>query len=383
MPASERVAHPRGACIRLDEQLARTRSRDRLDHDEPLGRDAALPAVDQPRRGAAPRRPARGRRPRARCTGSLPPSSSTVFFSTRPGLRGDRAARGGRCRSASPATIAGRAMSAVDLPASPISSAAEQRRRGKPASRKSSSIASAQPGTFEACLSRPALPAMSAGRGEAEDLPEREVPGHDGEHRRPSGSKRDVALRARRSRIGSRRRKRLGVLGVVVADPGALLDLGLGPARSACPSRAPSAAPARPASRAGGRAARRRTERALGEPVCRQGYEACARGRQDPGHLGRRGLGVSRIQPARLSGFTDWSGMLRLSNRLQATRGRGTASPHAARAHLGSRSEGFRCTIAKSPSPSCSVRRARHRTTTRPTRASPAGEPSPRSRAAR
>ena len=34
---------------------------------------------------------------------------------------------------------------------------------GKPASRKTSSMASAQPGTFDACLSRPTLPAIRAG----------------------------------------------------------------------------------------------------------------------------------------------------------------------------------------------------------------------------
>ena len=39
----------------------------------------------------------------------------------------------------------------------------EKRPRGKPASRKTSSIASALRGTLEACLRIPALPAISAG----------------------------------------------------------------------------------------------------------------------------------------------------------------------------------------------------------------------------
>ena len=42
-------------------------------------------------------------------------------------------------------------------------SSARKAAAGRPASRSSSSIASAQPVTFEACFSRPTLPAMSAG----------------------------------------------------------------------------------------------------------------------------------------------------------------------------------------------------------------------------
>ncbi len=62
--------------------------------------------------------------------------------------------------------------------------------------------------------------------GEAEDLPEGEVPGHHRQHR----AERVEAHQALRG-VGLDRllgEEALGVLGVVVADPGALLDLGLG-----------------------------------------------------------------------------------------------------------------------------------------------------------
>ena len=62
--------------------------------------------------------------------------------------------------------------------------------------------------------------------GEAEDLPEGEVPGHDGEHR---PERQEADERARRARlhllVGE---EALAVLGVEAADPGALLGLGDG-----------------------------------------------------------------------------------------------------------------------------------------------------------
>ena len=60
--------------------------------------------------------------------------------------------------------------------------------------------------------------------GEAENLPEREVPGHDGQHN-THWLKGHVTSRG----IGGdefRRQKLLGVLGIVVADPCAFLHFG-------------------------------------------------------------------------------------------------------------------------------------------------------------
>ena len=92
--------------------------------------------------------------------GSEPPSSSTVFLSWRP---------------ASPATSSPAASLPVRVTAATRGSAISRGTMrlgtsrvvndplGSPACRKTSSMASAQPGTFEACLSSPTLPAISAG----------------------------------------------------------------------------------------------------------------------------------------------------------------------------------------------------------------------------
>ena len=69
----------------------------------------------------------------------------------------------------------------VFLPGGPSMRRVWKTPRGKPARRTNASMASAHWGTLEACLRRPTLPAMSAGASKAEDLPEGEVPGHDGE----------------------------------------------------------------------------------------------------------------------------------------------------------------------------------------------------------
>src|SRR5207244_7378769 len=61
--------------------------------------------------------------------------------------------------------------------------------------------------------------------GEAEDLPEGKVPGHDGQDG-PERVEADVAA-ARVGPAGLRGEELLGVLGVVLAAPGALLDLPL------------------------------------------------------------------------------------------------------------------------------------------------------------
>ena len=85
-------------------------------------------------------------------------------------------------------------------------------------------MARAHPVTLGECLRMPALPASRVGRDEAEHLPEGEVPRHDRQH----GAERLVADPAAGAAghdvlVGQRLRRGLGV---VLAHPGALLDLG-------------------------------------------------------------------------------------------------------------------------------------------------------------
>ena len=68
-------------------------------------------------------------------------------------------------------------------------SAVRKSPRGKPAALKMSSIASAHCGTFEACLSRPALPAISAGAAKRKTCQKGKFHGITA-RMMPSGSKR-------------------------------------------------------------------------------------------------------------------------------------------------------------------------------------------------
>ena len=92
--------------------------------------------------------------------GSLPPSSSTLFLMTLPAA----------LATWLPAlvlpvsvTAATRGSSMTRFTWSVSISSVWKQPSGNPARRKMSSIASAHWGTLEACLSRPTLPAMSAG----------------------------------------------------------------------------------------------------------------------------------------------------------------------------------------------------------------------------
>ena len=97
--------------------------------------------------------------------GSEPPSSSTLFFSARPAA----AATAAPARSL-PVRVTAAIARVVDEPRADVRDlgVGDQQRAehalGQPGlARRASSIASAQPGTFEACLSSAALPAISAG----------------------------------------------------------------------------------------------------------------------------------------------------------------------------------------------------------------------------
>ena len=104
---------------------------------------------------------ARGRSASSRTmNGSLPPSSSTVFLSSRPA----RSATWLPARSLPVSVTARMRASAMSAgTAAGPTSTVPNRPSGRPAARKTRSISSAQRGTLEACFKIPALPAMSAG----------------------------------------------------------------------------------------------------------------------------------------------------------------------------------------------------------------------------
>jgi hypothetical protein len=76
-------------------------------------------------------------------------------------------------------------------------------------------------------LEQPHVPRHEPRRGEAEYLPEGEVPRHHGQHR-ALRKKVHLAARGAAHLHWSRRQHGRGVVGVVAADPGALLGLGAG-----------------------------------------------------------------------------------------------------------------------------------------------------------
>ena len=92
--------------------------------------------------------------------GSLPPSSSTVCFSASPAIAATDWPAGALPVSVAAATRSSR--STRSMVAEPISRVWKTS-SGKPALRNSSSMYSAVCGTLLACLSRPTLPAISAG----------------------------------------------------------------------------------------------------------------------------------------------------------------------------------------------------------------------------
>jgi hypothetical protein len=92
--------------------------------------------------------------------GSLPPSSSTVFLSTSPAMEATDWPAGALPVSVAAATRSSR--STFSIVPDPISRVWKTS-AGKPALPNSSSMYSAVCGTLLACLSRPTLPAISAG----------------------------------------------------------------------------------------------------------------------------------------------------------------------------------------------------------------------------
>src|SRR5258705_4128227 len=95
---------------------------------------------------------------------------------------------------------------------------------GNPARRKTSSIASAQPGTLDACFEHGRVPRHQTGSSETEGLPERKVPWHYGEYdsQRVKGDEALACLDGHRLA----REEAFGMLRVEVTSQCAFLRLG-------------------------------------------------------------------------------------------------------------------------------------------------------------
>ena len=155
--------------------------------------------------------------------GSQPPSSSTVFLSARPAC----AATALPARSlpvSVTATMRGSAISAATGRELDQGCGEEALREARVAEDRLDRQRA--PRHVRGVLEDAGVAGHQRRRGEAEHLPEGEVPRHDREHD-AERIEADVARRASVSR-GCVGEEALRVLGVVVAGPGALLDLGLG-----------------------------------------------------------------------------------------------------------------------------------------------------------
>ena len=195
-------------------------SADGFVHDEALGGDAALPALTA-RAATATRRPvdlAEG----MTMKGSLPPSSRTDFLMSHPARAATGAAADSlpvtwtaamRASASTTATCSGPDEQRLEAPAGKTG-AAEADLNGERALRHVGGV-----------LEQAALPAIRAAE-KAEDLPEGEVPGHDGE----DDAERSPAEGGveRRCVDGFRREDAGGVFGVEAAGGGALGDFGAG-----------------------------------------------------------------------------------------------------------------------------------------------------------
>ena len=279
----------------------------RLDDHEALGRDAALPAVDEPRGGAG-----LGRRVEVGVlehdVGVAAAQLEDALLQARAGLRGDGAARGRaagerhrgdvrRLDRGPPRATTGRAASGTPR-------AARRPRAGSPRSRARSRV------TLEACFSRPTLPAISAGAAKRNTCQSGKFQGitaSTGAER----LERDVALRAPRSgraraRAGARRAPRSS------RRRPAHLSASARPWATGLPiSRAISRASASRRSRSRA-AARRRMAARSSNDVRRQDSKASRRLGQGAGDLGVGGLGVLADQGA-VGGVDRLEGHRRLS----------------------------------------------------------------------
>ena len=262
--------------------------------------------------------------------GSLPPSSSTAFLICAPAAPPTALPAPSLPVSVTAATRG----SSISVATGPSRRAASGRR--PPGSRRggrSPRSPARSCGTFEACLSSPTLPAISAGRGEAEDLPEREVPGHDREHR-PERLVADDS--SRRASVGDRLvgQEALGVLGVEAADPGALLRLGHGRADGLAHLERHAAAPLGLADCRGSLLRRRSARRVRASSVRRQ-VANCVRARATRRSTSALGMRLELLEDLAVRGVDGSDGHVSSS-----ARACGAARASRRRARAGRRSRG-------------------------------------------
>ena len=217
-PGRERV--PQATRAHLGDEPLEKAVEHPLDHDEPLGRDAALATVDEPRVGRGSRRHIE--------VGVLEHDERIAaaqlehaLLEVTPGLRGHRGPR-----SLAPGEGHG-----------PHARVRDHARDGLGADQQGTEDAVGKSGIAEyfldlqgaarhvgGMLQQTGVAGHQRRRSEPEHLPEREVPGHHGEDRperiEPHEAARGVAL------VGLVGEKIGGALGVVVAGPRTLLRLG-------------------------------------------------------------------------------------------------------------------------------------------------------------
>ena len=198
----------------LDEAI-----RDALDHDESLGGDTALAAVDQPRLGRGLRSPRDvrvlehdERVAAAELEHRLLQMTTRLFRYLTPGAVAAR--EGDRAHPRVGDRSAGGLVREQHRPKQSI---------GEPRVPEHLLDVERAPRHVGRVLQDPRIPGYERWRRESEHLPEREIPGHDREHR-SERFELDVAARCvtRAWLLGE---EGCGLLGVVLARPRALLDL--------------------------------------------------------------------------------------------------------------------------------------------------------------
>ena len=162
---------------------------------------------------------------------SLPPSSRTVGLMSFPACAATAEPAGSLPVSVAAAT---RGSSSTRLTAPAPMRSDWNTPSGNPALRSTSSMASAERGTFDACFRTPGVAGHQRRRDVPEHLPEREVPRHHREHH----PERQVLHVARLRLAGDHlvAQSVLRLLGVVATDLRALLCLGDGRDRASSPS---------------------------------------------------------------------------------------------------------------------------------------------------
>ena len=217
--------------------------------DEPLGGDARLTVVEGSGRWRPPPLPGPGRPTGRTMNGSLPPSSRTDFFTSSPAMEATDEPAGPEPVRVTATTRSSRMTASTFFePMSRVWKAPS----GKPARRNSSWKYDRGLGDVGGVLEQPDVAGHQGRRGEAHDLPQREVPGHDGQDRPErlvAGVRRRWLRRrrhrpARRPETPRRGRRSSDMPGRISAPPG-------GRRPASCPSPRSSSRPPGPPRRRG------------------------------------------------------------------------------------------------------------------------------------